>query len=637
MNVLSTIRLLLLAVALLLLAGCGAAATPTAPAPDTAEAPVAAAVEPVTSEESSEASSEETMAAEMRFFTNPDGSEIEIPVAPQRVVALSERDMDAALALGANVVGVVNGRGAMEPPRYLQAHLGEAVSVGSFAEPSPEAILTLKPDLILIGGLFPELEAQLPALQQIAPVAITYESSDDWRTALLRTAEALNKGSEGEAWLSEYDARAKEVETALGENAGAEISIVRFNPDGPVVMAPISFGSTIAESVGLTRPQAQVDIAGSHGAHSDTISEERLDVVDGDWIFVGYLNPDGAEILDITLEAPLVQALGAVQAGHVSTVDGAVWTTTGGPLAALTILDDIEAALGQGEIVVEAEPSIAPLPRTVVDANGAEVVIEDDSKIIALDGTVTEIVYALGAGDRLIATDASSSYPEAATQLPQVGYVRQLSAEPILGMAPTLILTSDDAGPPEAVAQLRESGVPVLMLHSADSLDDSYALIRGIAQALGLESKGEALIADMEAELAEAKVMLEKATTTPRVLFVYARGPETVSAAGSGTSIDVIFELAGVTNAVTEWEGYQPLTAEGAVTLAPDAILLFTTGLESVGGVDGLLAIPGLAETPAGAERRVHDMDGLLLTGLGPRIGEAVQQLIKMLHPELAQ
>lgn len=631
MKVLSTIRLLMLMVALLILAACGAVVTPISPEAEVepVEAAVAAEPEPVISEEA--------RAPEMRLFTNADGSEIEIPSDPQRVVALSERDMDTALALDANVVGVVNGRGAMEPPRYLQPLLGEAASVGSFAEPSPEAILNLKPDLILIGGLFPELEAQLPALQQIAPVAITYESSDDWRTAFARTAEALNKGSEAEAWLTEYDARTKEVEAALGENAGARISIVRFNPDGPVVMAPTSFGSTIAESVGLTRPQAQLDIAGSHGAHSDTISQERLDVVDGDWIFVGYLNPDGAAVLDTTLKAPLVQALGAVRAGHVSPVDGAVWTTTGGPLAALTILDDIEAALGSGEIVVEAEPSVAPLPRTVVDVDGAEVVIEDDSQIISLDGTVTEIVYALGAGDRLIATDASSTYPEAATQLPQVGYVRQLSAEPILGMAPTLILTSDDAGPPEAVTQLQESGVPVLMLGSADSLENSYALIRSIAQALGVAAKGEALIADMEADLAEAKAMLAQATTTPRVLFIYARGPETVSAAGSGTSIDVIFELAGVTNAVTGWEGYQPLTAEGSVTLAPDAILLFTSGLESVGGVDGLVGIPGIAETPAGAERRIHDMDGLLLTGLGPRVGEAVQHLIKLLHPELTQ
>lgn len=159
--------------------------------------------------------------------------------------------------------------------------------------------------------------------------------------------------------------------------------------------------------------------------------------------------------------------------------------------------------------------------------------------------------------------------------------------------------------------------------------------MRDVAAALGVESRGEALVAKMEADLAEAADLLSQVDSTPRVMFIYARGLDTVSAAGTGTSVDVMFELAGVENAVTEWEGYQPLTAEGAVSVAPDALLLFESGLESVGGVDGLLGVPGLAETPAGIDANVHSMDGLLLTGLGPRVGEAVIQLIQMLHPEV--
>lgn len=290
------------------------------------------------------------------------------------------------------------------------------------------------------------------------------------------------------------------------------------------------------------------------------------------------------------------------------------------------------------EISIAPAPEMAktsPLPRMVTDLSGNDIVIKDDSRLITLEGSVTEIVYALGVGDRIVATDVSSTYPEAATHLPQVGYVRQLSAEPLLALNPSLIITTDEAGPPEAIAQLRESGVPIVMFPSASSVAESYTLIRSIAQTLSLEAEGEALITQMKADLAKAQTLAEQAETTPRVLFIYARGVDTVMGGGLGTGVDAMLALAKAENAITEFEGYQPLTAEAAVAAAPDAYLLFTSGLESVDGPAGLLHIPGLAETPAGKNQRIYAMDGLLLTGFGPRVGEAVIELIYLLHPEL--
>lgn len=275
-------------------------------------------------------------------------------------------------------------------------------------------------------------------------------------------------------------------------------------------------------------------------------------------------------------------------------------------------------------------------PRTVTDVNGLKAVITDDNQIITLGGSVTEIVYALGAGDRVIATDVSSTHPEAATQLPQVGYVRTLSAEPVLAMAPTLILTTNEAGPPEALAQLQESGVTIVMFAAATSPEEAYQLMRNLGLALGKETEAEELIAQVESDLAEAAMLLEQAESKPSVLFIYARGVDTVMAGGLDTGVDTMLALAGAENAFTEFEGYQPLTAEAAVAAAPDAYLLFTSGLASVGGVEGLLAVPGLGATPAGENQRVYEMDGLLLTSFGPRFGQAVIDLIHLLHPELA-
>jgi len=330
---------LLLFVLLLAVAACTPAATTNPPA----------AVGSAAGEEAPAATTDETAAedasGETRHVTDAAGNELDIPANPQRVVVLSERDMDAAFALGFPVVGVVNGRGAETPPAYLQPYLGDAVSMGAFSAPSPEAILNLDPDLILIGGLFPELEAQLPAFNEIAPVYVTFQSGADWRTSFMGAADALNRTAEAEAWLADYDARAAALAAALP--AGAPISIVRFNPDGPVIMSPNSFASTITSSLGLTRPEAHMSIEGA--GHGDTISKEAIAAINADHIFMGALNPDGTAVLEAAQADPLYAALPAFQNGEVSVVDGAVWTSLGGPLAAQTILDDVAAAFGVSE------------------------------------------------------------------------------------------------------------------------------------------------------------------------------------------------------------------------------------------------------------------------------------------------
>lgn len=320
-----------------------AVACSPAPAAETTQPTAESAVEaPAVEEPAVEEPAAETGAAETRTVTDAAGNQLEIPAAPQRVVVLSERDMDAAFALGFPVVGVVNGRGAQTPPAYLQPYLGDAVSVGAFSAPAPEAILNLNPDLILIGGLFPALEELLPAFNEIAPVYVTFNSTDDWRASFLGTAAALNKTAEAEAWLADYDARAAELAAALP--AGAEVSIVRFNPDGPVIMAPGSFASSITSSLGLARPEGHLGIEGA--GHGDTISTEAIQTIDADHIFMGALNADGTAMLEAAQADPLYAALTAFQNDAVSVVDGAVWTSLGGPLAAQAVLDDVAAAFG---------------------------------------------------------------------------------------------------------------------------------------------------------------------------------------------------------------------------------------------------------------------------------------------------
>jgi len=625
--------LFIVLILLLGITGCSVGSGEAAATPPSTDAPA----EPTEETVAEELTAEVAETTETRTITDALGREVTIPTNPQRVVVLSEIDLDSLLALGIVPVGAPNGRGQMTLPSYLLPLIeGKTTSIGGLGEPNLETILTLQPDVIIYSDPYGPLAEKIPDLEQIAPVVVPYVDNGDWhwKTVFLAVAEVMEKSAEAEAWMHTYDAQAAALGAHLTDDL-RQVSIVRWMADGPRILLSNAFSSQVLSDIGFVRPDYQLDLAGTHPVHTDVISMEEVNLVDADIVFAGGLNPEGDVTMQEALQNPLVQTLSAVQSQRLFTVDGLAWSSTGGPTAAMQLLADVEKALNQIAETPVVDVPVSPLPRTITDTDGNEIVIEDDSRIIALEGPVAEIVYALGAGDRLIATDVSSTYPEVATQLPQVGYVRQLSAEPLLALDPTLIITTDQAGPPEVIEQLRESGVPIAMFASASSVEESYALIRNIAQTLGLVTEGEAIIVQMEADLAEAAALLAQVETTPRVLFIYARGVDTVMGGGLGTGVDVMLALAGAENAITEFEGYQPLAAESAVAAAPDAYLLFTSGLESVGGAEGLLQIPGLAQTPAGENERVFSMDGLLLTGFGPRMGQALIELIYLLYPEL--
>jgi iron complex transport system substrate-binding protein len=271
----------------------------------------------------------------------------------------------------------------------------------------------------------------------------------------------------------------------------------------------------------------------------------------------------------------------------------------------------------------------------VTDAAGNEVTITDTSRIITIDGSVTEIVFALGASDKVVARDDSSLYPPQVNALESVGYVRQLSAEPVLSLNPTLIITTTSAGPVEAVEQLTTSGVTILTVPAATTVEGVVANVTTIAAALSLEAEGAALVERIESDYAAAQELQATVETKPRVMFIYARGAGAVSVAGTNTSAAAMIELAGGENAVTEYEGYKPITAEAVVAVAPDVIMMMTGRLESIGGVDGLLEQPGIAQTPAGENRRIVAMEDLYLLGFSTRTGTAVLDLTYLLHEEL--
>jgi iron complex transport system substrate-binding protein len=259
-------------------------------------------------------------------------------------------------------------------------------------------------------------------------------------------------------------------------------------------------------------------------------------------------------------------------------------------------------------------------------------------RVVAVGGALTETVYALGAQADLVGVDTTSLYPAAAQQLPSVGYARSLSAEGVLSLKPTLIIASGEAGPPAVLRQLQGAGVPLVTLDAEHRAEQVWARTQRLGTLLGREAAGGALAARLQREwqAAMARVQVLQAPATnrrpPRVLFVLSHAMNQVRIAGRDTAADAMIRYAGATNALGEVAGFKPLTPEAAIAAAPDLILGTEQGLAAAGGIDGLLAAPGLAATPAGRARRVVALEAMFLLGFGPRLPQAVVQLAEALH-----
>lgn len=251
-------------------------------------------------------------------------------------------------------------------------------------------------------------------------------------------------------------------------------------------------------------------------------------------------------------------------------------------------------------------------------------------RIITLGGPVTEVVYALGAGDQVIATDISSTWPAAVASLKKIGYQRTLSAENIIALQPTLILASAEAGPPAAIEQLRASGIRLEVIPSDHSLAGAKQKIDAVAKILRLNEAAKSLrdTIDHYAKVADSLQRLMAIRPSAKILFIYARGAGALQASGTGTAADAMLSAAGLRNVVTEYNGYKPLTPEAIVAANPQVVLMTTSGLQSIGGKEGLLkAAPAIAQSDAGRAGRVVAMDDELLLGFGPRSGHAILEL----------
>ncbi|SFK75308.1 heme/hemin ABC transporter substrate-binding protein [Shimia haliotis] len=255
---------------------------------------------------------------------------------------------------------------------------------------------------------------------------------------------------------------------------------------------------------------------------------------------------------------------------------------------------------------------------------------EAPSRIVSVGGAVTEIVYALGEENRLVARDTTSNYPAEALALPDVGYIRRLSPEGVLSVNPDFILAEEGSGPPEAMDLLREASIGITEVPGGFTREAIGARIETVAEVLDVPDKGAALAAKVDAEIAAALFSVT-GDHQPKVIFVLSAAGGRVMVGGANTSADAIISLAGGENVATAFDGFKPMTEEAIVTSEADVILMMSrTGDHSLTDAD-ILAHPALGQTPAAQAGAVVRMDGMLLLGFSVRTGEAIATLAKSL------
>jgi iron complex transport system substrate-binding protein len=271
----------------------------------------------------------------------------------------------------------------------------------------------------------------------------------------------------------------------------------------------------------------------------------------------------------------------------------------------------------------------------VVLASGAHEAAAAE-RVVAAGGGVTEIVYALGAQDRLVGVDTTSLYPGSARALPQIGYVRQLSAEGVLSLRPDVLLVADEAGPPTALEQVALAGARVVRVADGYSAEAVLRRVAGIAAALHVEPEGEQVAAAIRDDLAAVERAIAASGTRPGVLFLLSVGRGAPQASGRGTAADAMIRLAGGRNIIDSYTGYRPLSPEHVAAIDPPVILTTRDSVEQLGGIDAVLALPGIAATSAAARRRVVAFDALYLLGFGPRIAHALRDTALAIDPARA-
>lgn len=260
--------------------------------------------------------------------------------------------------------------------------------------------------------------------------------------------------------------------------------------------------------------------------------------------------------------------------------------------------------------------------------------VPDASRIAVAGGSLTEIVYLLGAQDRILAVDTTSNYPQAATELPSVGYVRNLSAEGLLSLAPTLILGEDDMGPPAVLDQLAQAGVATVRVAEQHDAEGILQKIACVGDVLGMADQADARIRELRTVANRLAAYGDVGAGSPRVAMLLSLRDGAPVAAADNTSGGGFLRMAGARNVFGSIDGWKPVSTEAFAAANPEVIVIPERGVRALGSVADVAAHPSLRLTDAARNDRIVVMDGMAMLGFGPRTLETALDFAMRLHGE---
>ena len=287
-----------------------------------------------------------------------------------------------------------------------------------------------------------------------------------------------------------------------------------------------------------------------------------------------------------------------------------------------------------GTVAALAAPAAAQT--TIIDATGRTITVRDTSRIVSIGGAVTEILYALGHDKNIVGVDSTSVFPpQAMKEKANVGYMRQLSAEGVLGLNPSVMIAIAGSGPKETMNVLETAKVPLVIVPDTYTEAGIVEKIDVIAKVTGAAARAQCLTAQVHDDLAALAKIRNGIDDKKRVLFVLSFVNGRAMAAGTHTAADGILKLAGATNVIADYEGYKQLNDEAVIAARPDVIVSIQRGGPGVLDEATVFAHPAFAATPAAAKRAFVAMEGLYLLGFGPRTARAARDLAQTLYPDL--
>ena len=257
-------------------------------------------------------------------------------------------------------------------------------------------------------------------------------------------------------------------------------------------------------------------------------------------------------------------------------------------------------------------------------------------RIVCVSKQLTEILFALGQGNRIVGVDISSTYPPETKNITTVGYHRMLSAEGIISLNPTAVYynggTDASIGPENVIRQLKEVGIPLKEFPATPTIDSTKILIQSIAKEFGVEQKADEICKKIDEDMKKAEEKLRTYSTKPRVLIIhYGRASDNYFVMGNKGNQNSMIVWSGGINAA-DTSNFKLLSSESIVNCQPDVILATDFGFDRIGSEEKFVQLPGISLTPAAKNHKIFRIEEHDLIYLGPRTGENVLKLMEIIH-----